>query len=376
MTFRVALWGTGNMGKLALEGILENPALELVGVWVSNPEKVGVDAGVLAGTNVSTGITATSDLAEIVALNPDCVVYTAMADNRLPDALEDLRMILSAGINVVSCAPVFLQYPFDVVPQELITPLEDAASDGGVSLWVNGIDPGFASDLLPLALSGTSQRIEQIRCSVIWDYSSYHNPAVLFDIMGFGQPMEQIPFLLQPGVLQIGWGSVVRQLAKGLDITLDAVVETYTRGGAPEAFDIATGHIPQGSMAALRFEVSGMLNDRAVLVLEHVCRLREDLEPEWPQPAQPGGSYRIEITGEPHYTMDLCTNNSHGFNDAALVGAAMRIVNAIPDVVNAQPGLLTALDLPLITGRGLVQKLRAPNSKSHENFQLHLIDRR
>lgn len=83
----------------------------------------------------------------------------------------------------------------------------------------------------------------------------------------------------------------------------------YVREPAPEDFDIASGHIPKGSAAALRFEVFGMVDGDPVVVLEHVTRLREDLCPDWPQPAQPGGSYRIEITGEPSYAMDVCLSS-------------------------------------------------------------------
>ena len=103
----------------------------------------------------------------MLAAEPECAVYTAMADNRLPDALEDYRRILAAGINVVGSAAVFLQYPWQVLPEELVSPLEEAAVAGKSSLSVNGIDPGFANDLLPLALAGTCQSIEQIRCMEI-----------------------------------------------------------------------------------------------------------------------------------------------------------------------------------------------------------------
>ena len=97
-----------------------------------------------------------------------------------------------------------------------------------------------------------------------------------------------------------------------------------------------------------------MVDGDPVVVLEHVTRLREDLCPEWPQPAQEGGSYRIEITGEPSYALDVCLSSRRGdHNHAGLVATAMRVVNAIPAVVAARPGIATTLDLPLVTGRGL-----------------------
>lgn len=301
----------------------------------------------------STGVRASTDLNAVLATGPRCAVYNAMADNRLPEALEDYRRILAAGINIVGSGPVFLQYPWQVIPDEIIKPLQDAARAGNSSLYVNGIDPGFANDLLPMALAGTCESIEQIRCMEIVDYATYDSAVVMFDVMGFGKPMDQIPMLLQPGVLSLAWGSVVRQLAAGLGISLDGVEEMYVREPAPEAFNIASGHIPKGSAAALRFEVLGLVDGVPAVVLEHVTRLRADLCPEWPQPAQPGGSYRIEISGEPCYAMDICLSSRHGdHNHAGLVATAMRIVNAIPAVVAAEPGIRTTLDLPLITGEG------------------------
>jgi hypothetical protein len=107
-------------------------------------------------------------------------------------------------------------------------------------------------------------------------------------------------------------------------------------------------------MAALQFEIRGMVNGHPAIVFEHITRLREDLRPDWPQPAQPGGSYRVEIVGEPSYAVDICPTSRKGdHNHAAIVGAAGRIVNAIPAVVVAPPGIRTTMDLPLVTGSGL-----------------------
>jgi 4-hydroxy-tetrahydrodipicolinate reductase len=277
-----------------------------------------------------------------------------MADNRLPEAIEDLKRFLAAGINVVSSGPVFLQYPDGVVPPELTDPIRKAAADGGASLWVNGVDPGFANDWLPLVLSSVSERIDEVRCTELLDYSTYDSPTVMFDVMGFGKPLDETPMLLVPGVLSIAWGSVVRQIAAGLGIELDEIKETVEKLPAPEDFEIASGLIPKGTMAALRFEVQGWYHGRPTVVLEHVTRLRPDLGPDWPQPAGQG-CYRVEIKGEPIYTVDMQLMGTDGdHNTAGLKATAMRLVNAVEAVVAAPPGLLTALDLPLVTGRGLV----------------------
>jgi 4-hydroxy-tetrahydrodipicolinate reductase len=354
MAIKVAAIGTGNVGKHALTQLIVDPRFELTGVWVSSEGKAGKDAAELAGLDDSTGIIATTDLEAILAAEPECVVYTAMADNRLVEALEDYRRILAAGVNVVASAAVFLQYPWGTLPDEMIAPIQTAAEAGKSSLFVNGIDPGFANDLLPMALAGTCQSIEQIRCMEIINYDTYDSATVMFDVMGFGKPLDEVPMLLQPGVLGLAWGSVVRQLAAGLGISLDEVTETYVREPAPEDFDIASGHIAKGTAAALRFEVRGMLGGKPVVVLEHVTRTRDDLCPDWPQPAQKGGSYRIEITGEPSYVLDLSLSSPNGdHNHAGLVATAARVVNAIPEVVAAPAGICTTLNLPLITGKGL-----------------------
>ncbi len=352
MSYRVVQWSTGNVGRHALAGIDAHPDLELVGLFVSHPDKVGHDAGELANLGKTLGVTGSSDIDALLALQPDCIVHTAMADDRMFEALADLERFLAAGINVVSSSPVFLQFPAEGDP--MAAPLIAAAEKAGVSLFVNGVDPGFANDALPLVLTGISERIEEVRCSEVLNYNTYNQPMVLFDIMGFAQPLDHIPLLLSPGVLTMAWGSVVRQIAAGLGVTLTEVTEWFEREPAPEDFEVDAGTVPKGTAAALHFEVRGMVGNKAVVVLEHVTRLRDDLGASWPQPAG-HGCYRVQITGEPNYTLDLQLMGTDGdHNTAGLKATAMRLVNAVPAVVTAKPGLVTALDLPLITGRGLV----------------------
>ncbi|HWS93164.1 MAG TPA: diacylglycerol kinase [Mycobacterium sp.] len=357
MAIRVAHVGTGNVGRLALTELVTNPQFELTGVCVSSPEKVGKDAGALCGAGFDTGIAAVGDLDAVLAAKPECVVYCAMGDTRLPDAMADVMRILAAGINVVGSSPGLLQYPWGVMPDKYIARVEDAARQGNSSIFINGVDPGFINALIPFALAGTCQRIEQVRCMEIADYASYDGPEVMH-YMGFGRPLDDVPMLLQPGVLSIAWGAAIRQLAAGLGIELDEITESYQREPAPEDFDIAVGRVAKGTLAALQFEIRGMANAHPAIVIEHITRLRPDLRPDWAQPASGGGSYRVEITGEPSYAVDIVPSSSKGdHNHAAIVGAAGRIVNAIPAVIAAPPGIATTLNLPLVTGKGLY----APN---------------
>jgi hypothetical protein len=353
MAIRVAHVGTGNVGRLALIELITNPQFELTAVCVSTPEKVGKDAGELAGLDVSTGVAAVIDLDARLASRPDCVVYCAMGDTRLPEAMADVMRILATGINVVGSSPGLLQYPWGVIPDKYIARVEDAARQGDSSLFISGVDPGFANDLIPFALASTCQRIEQVRCMEIHDYASYDGAEVMH-YMGFARPLDEIPMLLQPGVLSIAWGTAIRQLAAGLGIEVDEITESYQREPAPEDFDIAIGHVAKGTVAVLQFEIRGMVNGHPAIVIEHITRLRPDLRPDLPQPAAGGGSYRVEITGEPSYAVDIIPSSRYGdHNQAAISGAAGRIVNAIPAVIAAPPGIRTTLDLPFITGSGL-----------------------
>jgi len=147
MAIRVALIGTGNCGSLALRQLVNDPRFELTGVWVSSDAKVGKDAGELAGLDVTTGIAAVNDLDAIVAAKPDSVVYCAMGDTRLPEAMADIRRILAAGIDVVGSAPGVLQFPWQVIPDKYIQRIEDAAREGNSTVYMTGVDPHFANDL-------------------------------------------------------------------------------------------------------------------------------------------------------------------------------------------------------------------------------------
>jgi 2,4-diaminopentanoate dehydrogenase len=354
MVIRVALIGTGNCGSLALKQLVQDARFELTGVWVSTDAKVGRDAGALAGLDVTTGVAASNDLDAIIAAEPDCIVYCAMGDTRLPDAMADVRKILAAGINVVGSGLGVLQYPWQVIPDKYIQRIEDAAREGNSTLFMTGVDPGFATDLLPFALAGTCQRIEQIRTMEIADYATYDGATVMFDVMGFGNEIGDLPMLYQPGILSIAWGTAIRQLAAGLGIEVDEIKDAVEQEPAPEDLEVAVGTIKKGTVAAVRFQIEGMVKGKPAIVVEHVTRLRPDLRPDWAQPAQPGGSYRVEITGEPSYVMDICPTSRNGdHNYAAILAAAGRIVNAIPDVVAAAPGIRTTLDMPLVTGKGL-----------------------
>ncbi|GAA3833970.1 diacylglycerol kinase [Nocardioides panacisoli] len=352
---RVVHVATGNVGRIALSQLIEDPRFELVGLVVSSPDKVGRDAGELAGLDVVTGVTATDDLAAALEARPDCAVYCALAETRFFEALDDIKTLLASGANVVATSPVPLLYPWGLFPDSMIDPFEELCREHDVSLFVTGVDPGWANDVLPFAVASTCQSVEQVRCYEIADYATYDGAPVMFDVMGFGRPVgEDLPMLFQPGMLASAWGVSLRLLARGFGLELDEITEWFEQEPAPEEIEVAVGTIPKGGVAAVRFRIAGVVAGKEVLVVDHTTRLRPDLRPDWPQAAQEGGSYRVEIKGEPSYVVDVCPTSRKGdHNYAAIALAAGRVVNAIPDVVTAPAGIRTPLDLPLTTAKGV-----------------------
>jgi hypothetical protein len=351
MPYRVIQWSTGNVGVFSLQCIIEHPELQLAGLWVHSAAKAGRDAGELCGLP-PVGVPATTDTEGLLALDADCVCYTATADLRPFEAIEDICRILAAGKNVVSSSVVPLVHPQSFFP-EVRDKLEDACRRGGTSFFTSGIDPGFANDTLPLTLTGLCQRWEEVRVLEVINYATYNQPQVLFETMGFGKPLDHTPLLLTPGTLAFAWGGTIRLLADGLGVTLDEIRQTHERRPAIRPLQILGRTVEPGTMAALRFEVQGIAGGRPVLVVEHVTRLDDELAPDWPQG---NGSYRVIIKGVPSMQCELEFADEKG--DHAVGGVlltATRLVNAIPAVCNAAPGLLSALDLPLVTGRGLLR---------------------
>jgi len=350
MTYKVAVWGTGNVGRFAVRAVDHHPELELAAVWVHSASKVGKDAGELARLDRELGVKATNDADAILASDIDCVVYCATAEIRLPAAANDLAKILAAGKNVVASSPVTLVYP-NHMGDGIAAKLANACKEGGTSLFISGIDPGWANDLLPLTLSGVSERIDSIRMREIINYATYTQPETIFNVMGFGKALDSKPLLLNKGMLSLGWGGTIKLVADGLGVELDEIREIHERVAVDFKIETTGGVIEPGMTAGLRFEVQGIVNGEPKIIVEHVTRMHDDVAPEWPK----GHGYSVMIEGFPKMKLELTMEDDSG--DVAVGGViltATRLANCIPAVCQAAPGTLTPLDLPHVTGKGLV----------------------
>ena len=340
---RVVQWSTGGCGAIAVRVMAERDDLDLVGVWVHTADKVGRDAGELAGHG-PIGVTATSDVDELLALAPDCVSYTASGEVRGPECIADFCTFLRAGINVVSTSVPGLVHPaaYDVAAVEAI---EAAAAEGGASLYISGIEPGFAADHLVLVLSTLSNRIETVRTQEIFGYQDYPVAFTLNEVFGFGKPADHQALMEIPGVQASAWAPPVRMVADRLGVDV-AIREAYEKRITGRDLETAIGIIPAGTVGAVRFETIGVVDGRDAIVIEHVNRMAPDLAPDWPS-ARRDGTYRLLVEGDPSYQCELTLGGPDDFSHHGMVATTMRIVNAIPHVCAARPGIVTSVDLPL-----------------------------
>jgi hypothetical protein len=336
-------WSSGGVGAIALRAIAARPDLELAGVWVHDPRKAGRDAGDLAGSP-RLGLAATTDAAALLALHPDCVCYTAVGESRPAACIDDFCRMLAAGVNVVTTSVPGLVHPagFDA---KHVARLAEACRKGGSTLYASGIEPGFAGDQLVLTLATLTNRIRSVRTQEIFGYADYPVAFTLFEVFGFGKPPGHRCIMELPGVQTSAWGPPVRMVADRLGATLDGIRETYEKRVTERRLEVAAGVIEAGTVGAVRFETIGAIGGRDAIVIEHVNRMAPDLAPDWPT-APRDGTYRIAFDGEPSLACELTLGSPHDFSAQGMIATAMRVVNAIPYVCEAPPGLVTSAELP------------------------------
>jgi len=351
MRYRVIQWATGTVGIHAAPAIASHPDLELVGLWVHSDHKAGRDAGEICGTE-PIGVVATRDADALLHdTDADCVCYTASSDLRPEGVVDDLCRILAAGKNVVNTSYVPLLYP-KAAGAGVHERLEAACLEGGTSIYTSGIDPGYGNVGLAVGALALCRDVRSVRMAEIVNYATWDNPFTMFEIMGFGKPDTSSSLLLAPGSTALAWGPVVELVAAALDVQLDAITEWHEVIHAEEPFEIASGPIPAGGISGMHFEIRGMIGGEPRIVVEHVTRLRDRDAPHWPQ----GQGYCIDIDGEPCVHLELELSSHVGdHNHAGCLATAMHVVNAIPYVVEADPGVLTFLDLPVYSARHLMR---------------------
>ena len=259
--------------------------------------------------------------------------------------MPDYERMLSAGINVVTVSSAGLVYP-DGYDAEAAGRLRQAAEVGGATLYASGIEPGFAADQLPLTVLTLSDAVRSVRTLEIFLYDEYPVEFMMREVFGFGKGLDHQPIMSMPGVQSGTWGPPVRMVADALGVELDEIRETYDRVLTPRRLEVACGVIDEGTVGAVRFETIGVVAGVDAIIIEHVNRMARDLAPQWPT-AERDGTYRVIVDGSPSLACELVVGGPGTSSAEGMIATTMRIVNAVPHVCDAAPGLVSSLDLPL-----------------------------
>ncbi|MCV7228299.1 NAD(P)H-dependent amine dehydrogenase family protein [Mycolicibacterium komossense] len=347
MPYRVVQWATGAVGREALRGILDHPDLELVGVKAYSENKKGVDAGVLVD-RPHTGITATTDIDQLLTNTVDCVLYTP----RTP-SVDDVCRILSSGANVVTTAFAF--HPASTEPADRDRLLA-ACRTGGSSLHGTGLNPGNLGAVLPLAMAGMCRDISAVTIQERADWSMYDSVDITFGQMMFGaDPADvtaEVPSLAYTSDL---FRQQVWLLGESLGADLDEVTTELEIVPASVDRDVFGTTLKAGTVAGQRWRWTGRRAGQAVIQVETLWTVGERQPKHWPTPQH---GWTITIEGTPSIQAHVVTLASFVRDvplsdhvQAASVATAMQAVNAVPAVCQAAPGFVTMADIPFVWNR-------------------------
>ncbi len=351
MAIRVIQWATGGVGRAAVAGVVAHPDLELVGCWVHSAGKAGHDVGELCGLQ-PLGVTATDDVARLVDLAADCVIYAPiMADP------EVVVRLLASGKNVVTPLNWFFPGGRDE------SRIEAACREGQATVHGTGIHPGGITERFPLAVSALSQSITHVRAEEFSDIRSYGAPGVVGDIMLFGKTPEEAASSMMPTILGDGFGQSVAMVGHALGFGLDPQLQvSHEVAVATAPIDSPIGPIAPGRIAAQKFCWEATVRGTPVIsVRTNWFMGQQHLDPAWTFGPQ-GERFEVEVTGDPTSRVTF-----HGWHPASIeaglvrnpgvVATATHCVSAVPAVVAAAPGIRSYLDLPSYSGRA-AQDLR------------------
>jgi hypothetical protein len=346
---RVAVWGTGNMGATAIRSATAFPGLQLTGVITSSDDKAGKDAATFAKLDTATGVRASTDVDAVLA-GCDGVAYMASGDIRPEDAIADIERCLRVGKHVVTPS-LYSMYDPRSAPREWVERLTRAAEEGGGTLLVSGVDPGWGNDALAVIAAGLCTRIRAIHCQEIFDYSTYNQPYAVKVSCGFGRPMgreDPVPMMLLPSVPTMVWGGNIRLIGRGLGLEVDEITEDVQRRPLEESVDTVMGRFEKGTQGAFWLKVIGKAGGRERIVIDHITRIHPSCAPDWPQPDEGVGDHRVVIDGDPQLTIVSRADVPGGTRaDGGNTTAANRLLGALNWLAEQKPGIYDGLAVPM-----------------------------
>lgn len=335
--YRVAQWGTGNVGLRALAAVIEHPLMELVALRVFSADKAGRDAGDLCG-KPATGVIASLDAEAVIAARPDCVVY-------LPNQADvgDMCRLLEAGINIATACVGFNHR--DSIPPVDRARLEAACAKGQASVYATGSSPGWITELVPLALLNMQRRLDRFIITDYADMASRNSPDMLVNRLGFGtDPATRATD--RPLGTATSTPPTFRALAEAIGLPLDEVTTGIEYAVARNRTKVAIGTIEPGTIGALRMAVSGWRGGREVLTRYSLWYVTRDTEPAWDYR---DSGWRVQVKGDTSLDISIGFDVTPQDYPAYSPGlTAHPVINALPYVCNAAPGIVHTADLPML----------------------------
>jgi 4-hydroxy-tetrahydrodipicolinate reductase len=336
---KVIQWATGNIGARSLRAVLEHPRMELVGLWVNSPEKVGKDAGQLCGLDVTTGIIATNDVDSLIALDADCVLHMPHGSD-----MDLWERLLASGKNVVTTRGDF-HFP-DALPDADRKRIEAACAAGGTSIYSTGVSPGFVTEALIVPLLSLSRRLEGVVIEEFANLETRNSPHLLFEVMGFGEEMR--PFQQERAdYLKGHFATSLAQVAKASGVEIDEWTAFGELAAASENVEIPAGTIRQGMVAAQRITISGMANGKPKFSFRAIWYATDRLtNVEW-ELRESGWRIRIESDTpmDVGITYPVAPEDYAAFTPGL---TAHRAVNSVHAVCASAAGIRTTIDLPQV----------------------------
>ncbi|MDO4567740.1 MAG: 2,4-diaminopentanoate dehydrogenase [Clostridia bacterium] len=330
---KVAIWGFGAMGGGVAEVLLSKKGVDVVSVCDIHPNRVGKSIFELLG--VERG-----DRADVV-VNPNitqvvrsglCDVCVIATDSFTRKAFDKIKFVVERGVNVVSTAEE-MSYPRAQEP-ELAAEIDRLAKENGVSVLGTGINPGLMMDLLAICLSGCMTDVRKVTCRRVNSLSPF-GPAVMEE-QGVGMSVDKFTAEMNSGSLagHVGFAESVGMIAEALGWKIDRFeqqmqpIVTSVDRKSPYGFAAA------GDVAGVNMTGQGYCGDEVKIDMYHPQQIEPELE------GTHTGDYII-LEGSPAVNMAINPEVDGG------IGTIAMVVNMIPHVINAKPGLRTMLDLPV-----------------------------
>lgn len=344
-TYRVVQWATGNVGARALQRAIEHPQLEVVGVYVHSANKIGLDAGELAGV-APIGVKAVNSIEEVIALKPDCVLYMPHVFR-----IDEVCALLESGANVVSTR-MELQNPAALDPA-MAKRLEEACQKGKTSVHASGSSPGFITEALPIVLTSLQRRLDHFSINEFADCSSRISPEMIFEMMGFGAKPGQGDGM-HTDHARTSFGPSLQLIATALGMPIESFETSGAVGVARNDVHIDVGVIPKGTVAATRTTLTGLHKGKPLMSFTSTWYVSTDIDTsdgkEW-EFIKPSG-WRVRVEGDTPIDVAISFPIAPElYADMTPNLTAHRPVNAVPYVCAAPPGIRTAVDLPQIIAK-------------------------